>query len=454
MCPATPKRVLVLGAGLAGLCAAYELTGSGHDVTVLEARGRSGGRVHTLRTPFADGLYAEAGATFFPAAHAWTVAYARRFDLPLVPHRPSASGTRYHLRGRLIWRQGERAEWPLNLTPEERALDLGGMAGKYLLPTLDRLAAAGLPEMPAGELAWLDRVSLAEFLRIQGASPAAVELLALGQMDLVGEGPETVSAFLLLRDLAAFRLDPVSYAIAGGNDLLPAALAQRLADRLLHEHQALAIEQSEENVSVRADCRGRRWTFTADHVVCALPLPVVRALEVRPLLSEAKRRALAEVGSTSVTRVYLQSGNRFWAAGPETVQAFTDLPVGWVRDSAVSHPGPRGILEAFTAGPAARRLGALGEQDRLAFALAEMERVFAGLGAACEGGASYCWDDDPWARGAYAWFRPGQFTSLMPELARAEGRVHFAGEHTSPWPGWVQGALHSGHRAAREINAA
>ena len=82
------KRVIVVGAGLSGLCAAYELDALGHDVTVLEAQDRPGGRVHTLRSPFSDGLYAEAGASRIPTSHDLTLAYARLFALPLVPFEP------------------------------------------------------------------------------------------------------------------------------------------------------------------------------------------------------------------------------------------------------------------------------------------------------------------------------------------------------------------------------
>ena len=92
--------------------------------------------------------------------------------------------------------------------------------------------------------------------------------------------------------------------------------------------------------------------------------------------------------------------------------------------------------------------------DRLTFALEQMEKVYPGLRAQYERGASKCWDEDEWSRGDYAWFRPGQVTALMPHIASAEGRVHFAGEHTSAWPGWMQGALDSGVRAAREISEA
>jgi monoamine oxidase len=89
--------------------------------------------------------------------------------------------------------------------------------------------------------------------------------------------------------------------------------------------------------------------------------------------------------------------------------------------------------------------------ERTAFALRYIEQVYPGIGQHFERAASKCWDEDEWARGAYAWFRPGQMQSLLPAIARPEGRLHFAGEHASAWPGWMQGALESGVRAAREI---
>src|SRR2546421_12471892 len=88
-----PKRVLVLGAGLAGMVAGYELSQLGHKVTILEARMRPGGRVHTLREPFSDGLYAEAGAARIPPDHDLTLKYLKLFDVPLEPMYPARLST-------------------------------------------------------------------------------------------------------------------------------------------------------------------------------------------------------------------------------------------------------------------------------------------------------------------------------------------------------------------------
>jgi len=99
-----PQRIVVIVAGLAGLCAAYELAAAGHDVTIFEARERPGGRVLTLREPFADGLYAEAGAMTISSSHTLSIRYARLFELPLVEVKSPAGAFITHIQGRRVSR--------------------------------------------------------------------------------------------------------------------------------------------------------------------------------------------------------------------------------------------------------------------------------------------------------------------------------------------------------------
>jgi monoamine oxidase len=116
-------------------------------------------------------------------------------------------------------------------------------------------------------------------------------------------------------------------------------------------------------------------------------------------------------------------------------------------------PGARGILQAYPMSIHSRRVTLMSERERLNFALEQAEKVYPAITENFEGGTSKCWDADEWVRGATAFYKPGQITSLLPHVARPEGRVHFAGEHTSVWiDGWMQGALELGMRVAKEIN--
>lgn len=118
-------------------------------------------------------------------------------------------------------------------------------------------------------------------------------------------------------------------------------------------------------------------------------------------------------------------------------------------------PGSRGILQAFPISIHSRRITGMSESERIQSALAQVETIYPGMRENFEGGVTKCWDADEWARGVSAFYKPGQFSSLYPHVARPEGRIHFAGEHTSIWvDGWMQGALESGERVAREVNGA
>jgi monoamine oxidase len=126
----------------------------------------------------------------------------------------------------------------------------------------------------------------------------------------------------------------------------------------------------------------------------------------------------------------------------------TDRP--WSVFPRAPDPGSRlGILESYSAGVEARRIAKIRESPLL-LAVREAAAVFPELPDQFEGGAAKLWDEDEWARGACTWFKPGQMRSLLPLIGRSEGRLLFAGEHTSNHPGWMQGALASGAREVME----
>lgn len=444
---AARQPVLIVGAGLAGLAAAWELRQAGRDVLVLEADAIPGGRVRTLREPFTDGAYAEAGAIFIPDHHDWTLRYVRAFDLPLL-ELPGADRqhTIYHIAGQSL-PLPVTARWPLELTAEEQQLGPRGILERYLPPAFGRLgdvSRAGWSPTPFRDL---DTLSFADWLQQCGASRAAVSLVRLGYLDLWGDGVDTASALAMLHNLSLEQTCQRHYVIAGGNDRLPLAFASRLQEVIRYRACLKGLRSQRDGVEVFYEENGQLRTLTVDRVILAIPFSTLRNVDVQPAFSAAKTRAIAELPYTSISRVFLQLRSRCWAAPHPAVAVATDRPTMRCLDLGIGPP----LLFTYVGGRQARALAALPEPERIRFTVAELEQVFPGLAHKVVCARSFCWDEQPWIRGAYSWFRPGQMQIHWQALATPEERVHFAGEHTSIWSGWMQGALESGCRAAREV---
>ncbi len=447
------KKVLIVGAGLAGLVAAYELSQAGHDVTALEARARPGGRVHTLREPFSDGLYAEAGAARIPDNHDLTLKYARLFDLTLDLFWPNERAFTNYIRGKRTQvapgQPPDLSQTPLDFTPEERKLGIAGIAGKYLFSAAAELGDVNAPGWPPASLKKYDQMSFIELLRSRGASPAAVAFMTLGLQASFLDW----SALFLLREVASLRPTRQWFKIRGGNDLLPKAFAARLADKILYGAPVVRIEQRTKDVQVTFKQAGAPQRLTGDCLICSVPFSTLKQIEVTPGFSPEKQRAISELPYTPMARVFLQSRRRFWLEQGFNGFGSSDHPMEF-WEYTFDQPGRRGVLVSYLAGETARRVTAMKGDGRIQFALERMNQVFPGLRDNFEGGASKCWDEDEWARGGTSEFKPGQMTSLIPHIARREGRIHFAGEHTSSWSTWMQGALESGLRVAQEVSEA
>ena len=451
----SPQTIIVIGAGMAGLSAALSLLAKGHDVTVLEARTRPGGRVFTIREPFADGLYVEGGAMQVFDSHARVQRYIQQLGLEIDPIRPVPGIAVRHVMGKRIEsKPGERIVWPFDLTAGEREIDGRMLWQKYVVPAVQEVVEAEANDPLLRSLEKYDRITFSDFLRAQGASPAAMAILAIGLPSGLGDGPDHVSALDLLLEAGHRQAAKQSFTIRGGTDRLPKALAAQLGDRIHYGTPVSRLEQQPNGARVIAMQGGVPRAFTADRIVCAIPFSVLRRLEISPAFGREKRMAVEQLRYTSVARVYVQTRTRFWTADGLSGNASTDLPVMGVYERTINQPGTRGILESYVAGATARHVTSMRESDRLTATLAGMAKVYPRILEQYEGGASKCWDEDEWARGAYAWFEPGQMMALMPHVAKPEGRIHFAGEHASFWPGWMEGALESAERVVREIEGA
>jgi monoamine oxidase len=451
------KRVIVVGAGMAGLSAAYQLRKAGHEVVVLEARPRPGGRVRTVREPFSDGLYAEAGAIFIPTNHDYLMKYVELAKVDLDPTLPRDIGNFYFLADQLVLlNDGQNGRWPLPLTEEEHALGPEGIKARYFGDLFDRVGDIASPDWPPPVLHEYDSRTALELMAERGASPAAQELLRVAFMARVGDGGRSLSALYMLRffgDALERSHAGTWMTIRGGNDRLPAAVAALLGDAIRYAAPVTRIEHDADGVTAHFVQAGRAESCRADHLVSAVPYGCLRRVDIHPRLSDAKTAVIEGVEQTSVTHVYVQTRSRFWTARSDLgTMGATDLPIGLVRDATFNQPGTRGIIDCFAAGEHAVELNGMDPETRDRYVLEHLDRVMPGAREHAETSAVWSWDAEEWSRGDYAWFRPGDLTRFAPDLARPEGRLHFAGDQTSPWPAWQQGAIHSGHRAAREVH--
>ncbi|MDE3137236.1 MAG: FAD-dependent oxidoreductase [Acidobacteriota bacterium] len=442
------KRVIVVGAGLAGLVAARELVKNGHEVTILEAQLRPGGRVLTLRSEFSDGLYAEAGAARILSTHDLTIRYARELNLKLVPFYPSSGQFVFQVAGQNVAGPlGGPSQWPVALTAEERRLGRGGMWKRYVFDVAKELGNPAEAGWSPSKFAEYDKVTFVQFLRQRGASAGAIRVMLLGS-DFDG-----ASALRILSDIAVNGDVTGEFKIDGGNDRLPRALAAPLSSRIRYGAALESVEQDRRGVRARFLQGNLTHTVEGDRLICTIPFPVLRRVEFTPQLPDEKFYAIQNTYYLSATRVIFQERRRYFAARGRNGFALADWPVE-VWQPSFDQPGERALLSGYMTGEMARRVAGLPEDRRLQSVLNEMETLLPGARENFEGGYSKTWDDDFWARGAAQWFRPGQMTDYWAHMATPAGRVHFGGEHTSPWPGWMQGAIHSGLRTAREVEEA
>jgi len=450
-----PKKVIIVGAGLAGLSAGYELLKAGHEPLILEAQQRVGGRIYTMREPFARGLYGEAGAMRIPRAHALTMAYIERFGLRTSDF-PMGNPEAYVHIGGVKRRITEILNNPELMGFEISEVEKGKISGPYWEETIRPLVEKVEKEGDAGWeqiYAEYDQYSVREFLELKGWSEGMIEMFGL----LNNQEAMMNSSFLEL-----FREDGGNYytnmcQIVGGADHLPHAFLPELGTRIRYGAKMIAIDQTPDEVVIHYQTRSGRFEARGDYAIITVPFPVLRHVEVLKPFSRAKQRAIRQLHYDASAKIFFQTRRRFWETdegiyGGGTV---TDLAIRNLYYTDYGKETGRGILlVSYTWSEDAQRWGSLLPHERIEQALENVAVIHPQIRDEFEAGASHMWHDDPYAGGAFALFDPGQQTLLHDEIVTPEGRIHFAGEHASLYHAWIQGAFESGLRAAIAIHQA
>lgn len=441
----TGKKVIVMGAGIAGLSCGYDLMKRGHEVVVLEASGRPGGHVRTVHDPLADGLYADVGAEhfYYPGYNTYWK-YIQEFGLKHVAYPRRDNMVRF-IGGKLYTEQDLHSRANLaKLGFSQREIDFlserlwWDLVLLYIQPYVDKIRDENDP-FGAG-LNDLDQLSLTELLRRDGASAAAIQFAG-------GSG----SALQVIWNAAIKKLRGTPLLsrklgrLAGGNQRMTDAFAARLGQRVRLGCPVLGIEHGGSGVRVRYREFGEEKRMEADHLVSCVSLVALRQMPVTPAWPEDKNFVIQEMPYYTRTRVVFQSRTRFWntdGVSPNWEPPSPALFEVWSMAEEVNTP--RGVL-----------IGGAEAGITAKAAEAAYHKLYPGRSAGFEQVFVHDWSKDPWASACERIpVKPGQLPKFWPKVTEPVGRIHFAGAYCANIAGGQEAALESGHRAAEEIDRA
>lgn len=446
-----PSDVIVLGAGLAGLNSALHLHDLGYRVLLLEASDRVGGRVLSRKV---DGVLHEMGASDIDVLYARVINTAARFNLALKPTALRFHPFSYHIGGELLHANEWRGARVNSTEGRERAIEPARLESS-LVGELNPLAKPSDWRRPVH--AALD-VSLGSFLRSQGISQAAIDLIA---HTYNSEDIEGVSALSVFHDQSRMALAmevwkerrendgnlPAIMQIEGGMQRLPQAMAEEIGDGVRTARPAALVEQDDTGVTVT--CRdGSR--YGAERLVCAMSLPAMRNVDFSPPLSADKRFAIREGDYYATTKFYLRPTAPYWKEDGYAPGMWSDGLIEriFLRDD---DDGNVRSLLVWINGAGARRIDKLNSKEGGERVLEELARIRPASEGHVEVVHHQSWGSDRLFGGCGFKYPAGQVERLVDELPRAEGRIHFAGEHTRQLEVGMEAAMASGERAAVEV---
>jgi monoamine oxidase len=448
---ANSPRIVIVGAGCAGLTCAYRLQQAGVHARVLEADTRVGGRMFTLRNAFPDGQIAELGGEFIDTGHTSLRRLAKELGLTLVDvHKAEDPLTSdiYYFENRSV----PYTEIVENFRPVAALITKD-------LATLTGDGSVTYKNPHNGQA--LDRLSIAEWLDTRGVTGVIRSLLEVAYLGEYGLEVDEQSAlnllFLIGTDPDHFKIFGDSderFHIAEGNDSIPRRLADRLRRPIEFGTRLETIRQlANGTYRLSVNQAGTAKDILADEVVLALPFTMLRQVKIQVPLPRVKRLAIDTLGYGTNAKIIAGFSQRVWQMAGSNGSTFSDLSYQSSWDTSRGQAGKHGILTNFVGGNRGITVGKGTPQEQAADFVSQIDKIFPGAGAAYIGQAArYHWPTAPFVKGSYTCYRPGQYTTIAGAEMEPVGGLHFAGEHTSlDFQGFMNGACESGERAAKEV---
>ena len=445
------KRIIVIGAGLAGLSCAYELDQAGFNVILIEARSRPGGRVSTYREPFSDNLYSEMGAEYVDSSDMYVHEYCKKFDLKVLPAKQYDG---VYVKGQTLTIEGLRSG--RDLLPFKGALEgkLFGQEVQYIQKWIDLVKQKGIssPEVQA-----LDKISVEDILKKGGAPKDIIDLYTYANATEATAVPSKMSALYMVLSntrTSNFSENTVEGRIFCGNDQLPKTLAKKLGTKIMYNKPLQRLDYDSNGITATVKENKRLVQIPAKKCVLAIPASILKNIDINPGFSIEKINCINNQQYGHAMKIAMQYRQRFWDNKNSIGQrVFTDTPLRRVYHFSIDQPGPRGILLSFTSGEDAIKLGRLDNNKRLNIAQNTCRNIWPEAPKFWEKGVVKYWNEDPWVKASYSFAGVGQ-KGFREILAKPEGPIFFAGEHTAIQRASMNGAIESGLRVTDELKRA
>jgi monoamine oxidase len=444
-------RVAVIGAGLAGLTAASLLSTSGCTVALFEAAARVGGRVWTERAgPNGAGSVVECGGEFVDTQHADLLALVRHLGLELLD-------------------TGAPSEQAL-----QAAYHFGGQ--RYSETQFDAAFAAAAPQIQRDIASCsarvarrrhtetdrrFDQLSIAEYLQGLAAEPWLRRAIEVAYVTVYGLDAGEQSSLNLLsligadasRGLSIFGDSDERWKVRDGSEHVARGLAAHLEGHVYPGHRLVRLRRHGEAYRLALDRGAGAVEIDADVVMLALPFTMLREVDLGDLLPPHKRRAVDELGYGHNSKLMVGMNRRVWREQGFEGGITTDLDFQTTWECSRARAAEPAIFTYYLGGHEGIAVGQ-GDAHEVARRYAQAtDGVFAGFSDALSGFVRrVVWRDEPFARGSYTCYRPGQWTTIAGDEDTPVGRLYFAGEHcATASQGYMDGAVQAGREAALEV---
>lgn len=441
-------RIGIVGAGIAGLHAAYVLKQNGYYSEIFEASSRAGGRIFTKKDLLNNGITTELGGEFIDSDHEDMLQLAATFGLNVFDLESLTETA-------LIQ---DRFYFDNQIFSFDDLVNVFQPFAGAIQTDIDLLPETIDYHTTDANIIALDNISLATYLQQKGINGWLYEFIKVAYLTEYGLEIEEQSCinflFLfvpdyLVNDGEVFGESNERYKIEGGNQQIIDFLEKEAASLTLN-HVLQAIKQINGMYELFFT-NGTRRVF--DIVLLTLPFTILRNLSIEVDMPEVKKNSIQQLGYGKNAKLFAGFNNRIWRAQGFLGQVFTDanFQLGW--DSSQMQMGTGGAYTFFIGGNESDALGMSSPEQKLSQYLQQLENVFPGISAEYNGKVDkFHWPTHPFTKGSYACYKVGQWTTIGGAEIEPVGNLFFAGEHCSVnFQGYMNGGAETGRIAAENI---